>query len=77
MRKTPVDEQQDEDEASGADMEDDPMDHNDLTGHDDYTPLLPMSSQGPSQPVKPKTTSSLVKLTEDEVSGACDHILGA
>nr|XP_046189100.1 uncharacterized protein LOC124017889 isoform X1 [Oncorhynchus gorbuscha] len=67
LRKTPVDEQQDEDEASGADMEDDPMDHDDLTGHDDYTPLLPMSSQGPSQPVKPKTTSSLVKLTEDEV----------
>eukprot|EP00063_Salmo_salar_P090382 XP_014065217.1 PREDICTED: uncharacterized protein LOC106610388 isoform X8 [Salmo salar] len=61
LRKTPVEEQQDEEEASGADTEDDP------TGHDDYTPLLPMTSQGPSQPVKPKTTSSLVKLTEDEV----------
>ncbi|XP_029605361.1 uncharacterized protein LOC115191671 isoform X2 [Salmo trutta] len=61
LRKTTVEEQQDEEEASGADTEDDP------TGHDDYTPLLPMSSQRPSQPVKPKTTSSLVKLTEDEV----------
>ncbi|KAK6324646.1 hypothetical protein J4Q44_G00039880 [Coregonus suidteri] len=80
LRKDLVEEQEDEEEASGADMKDDPMDHNDPTDHDDYTLLLPMSSQGPSQPVKPKTssegpsqpvkpktTSSLVKLTEDKL----------